>query len=76
MCEPCHLAAFQEGVGSLHPNGDERPLAQLSATSKVLHQGASPALGGHHDGDSPNPLQRGLADCIGTGVRQPWFSAD
>lgn len=45
-------------------------LAQLSAASTVLHQGAGPALGGHHDGDSPDPLQRGLADCIGTRVRQ------
>lgn len=76
MCDPPPLAAFQEGVGTLHPTGDERPLAQLSAASTVLHQGASPALGGHHDGDSPDPLQRGLADCIGTGVRRPGLPAD
>lgn len=76
MTPPHRLAAFQEGVGSLRPTGDERPLAQLSAAHTVLHQGASPALGGHHDGHSPDALQRGLADCIGTGVRQAWLPAD
>lgn len=73
---PRRLAAFQEGVGSLHPNGYKRLLAQLLAAGVALHKGASPALGGHHDGDSPDPLQRGLADGVGAGVRWPRLSAD
>lgn len=75
VCPHC-LAAFQKGVGSLCPTRYKRPLARLLAAGMGLHKGASPALGGHHDGNSPNPLQCGLADGVGAGVRQPWLPAD
>jgi len=75
VCVPCRLATFQEGVGSLCPVESKRPLARRSAAGMALHKGASPALGGHHDGDSPNPLQRGLADGVGAGVRRPRLPA-
>lgn len=73
---PCHLAAFQEVVGSLRPTRYERPFAQLLVNSTALYKGASSALSGHHDRDSPDPLQCGLADGVGAGVRQPWLPAD
>lgn len=76
VCPPRRLAAFQEGVGPLRPTGYERPLARLLASGTALHEGTGPTLGRHHDRDSPNPLQCGLADGVGAGVRQPWLPTD
>lgn len=76
---PGCLAAFQEGVGSLgHVSVSlvHKALAQLMGAGMPLHKGASPALGRHHDRNGPDPLQRGLADGVGAGLRKPRLPAD